>query len=713
MATVFASPEIGAPEATPPRNGGIRQRTRDIVYPVMRTDGGAFTGGKRVEFRFRSDSSRFVSFRDTNLVVRLETKFIPGNQDDSDHTKRIFTGNKEMLRNLRFTAAPCTALFSGGFDYQCNSVTIENQPHPYEAAMLNLITKGDAAASATSASNSLLDLSKGCEMDRKRAGDGFRGLVKLQYDTTNKTGTTTTANPAPGTTITFGSAGGRTWNKVNTITVSNEDASLLKVGSVIQFPAFKIEVLDIDAADTGIDEDGDLLADADRAGGAQTGFTTLAVKINDSALASAAWSSVGQMKANDEGRAYSGQNASDMSPALDAFQCKPKHEVLVNNLVKDGDYGGFTSFTEISEPVSTALQSWQHGWACPGADHQLYLTINDNWEDDLFYEVQEISYAQQAMLNSLTDAETDAEKLALTHALGRGNGYLYHDVVNAKDAFQEASYYAKNTNKGVIVTRVASVELHVGYVSPLAPFVPRSVSWAWSSIDVNMIAVKSQRIMESIVIKPSVRLVVLGMRQNHHGVHVDREEMGKAGAKLIELGKEQGTISNSARDLVYTEDVCNSDGDIKDEYRTFDFKTLEVRCGSESKPSPAYMDLDIDKGHYARPYADFIQAIGKNMGLRGTTITYSDYIGKHAANRIDVDTEKAGFGDRGPLFFIPLLLPPGSLQNVLTIDATLTGAPDQKAAQELVVLTVNDELWNMKYAPPAELPLSTSSRQLL
>ena len=35
------------------------------------------------------------------------------------------------------------------------------------------------------------------------------------------------------------------------------------------------------------------------------------------------------------------------------------------------------------------------------------------------------------------------------------------------------------------------------------------------------------------------------------------------------------------------------------------------------------------------------------------------------------------------------------------------------AEQELVIMTVNDELWNMKYAPPAELPLSTTSRQLL
>lgn len=696
MATVFASPEIGAPEATPPRNGGIRQRTRDIVYPVMKTDGASFKKGKRVEFRFRSDSSRFVSFRDTNVVVRLETKFIPANQSADDSSKRVYTGNKETLRNLRFTAAPCTSLFSGGYDYQCNSVTIENQPHPYEAAMLNLITKGDSAASVTSASNSLLDLSKGTEVDRKRVGDGFIGIISLAKDVTGSTDE-----------FTFRAGGDvAAYKKNSTITVSNAFAASLSIGSVLNFGAHSVEVIDIDGSDTGLDSDGTALADQDPA---VTGFTTLAVIIDGNTAAAAGFKD-GEIKAGAEARAYNSSNSSEASPALDSYQCKPKHELLASSLVQDTTLGGFTAFTEISEPVSTALQSWQHGWACPGADHQLYLTINDQWENDLFYEAAEVSLKQQKFLIDASGA-TAADRAKIT-ALADGSGYLFNSVVSAGDGFQAASTYA-TTNNGVIVTRVASVELHVGYVSPLAPFVPRSVSWAWSSIDVNMIPVRNSRIMESIVIKPSVRLVVLGMRQNVRGIHADREEMGKAGAKLFELDAGQGAVSNSTKGISFRQDVCDSSGDLLDEYKTQDFKTLEVRCGSESKPSPAYMDLSIDKGHYARPYADFIQAIGKNMGLRGTTITYNDFIGKHSANRVDVSYAEADYGDRGPLFFIPLLLPPGSLQNVLTIDATLNGVPGQSAQQELVVLTVNDELWNMKYAPPAELPLSTSSRPLL
>lgn len=702
MATIFASPEIGAPEATPPRNGGIRQRTRDIVYPVSNCTEGQFTQGKRVEFRFRSDSSRFVSFRDTNLVVRLETKFIPARQHATDASKRHYSGNKDALRNVRFTAAPCTSLFSQGMEYLCNSVTIENQSKPYEAAMLNLLTKGDSYASATSGSNSLLDLSKGCEVDRKRVTGGLQGAIMLEADTV----------PDDGNPIAFAVGGNIEIKK--TISVSNADATVVSVGSVIQFPSMELKVLEIGAADSGVD-----------ATGANAGGTTaLHVMINDDPslffTTGSGTSAALSLSEGFNGRVYGGTNTAFDSPAMDAYQTKPKHEMLSANLVEDTSLGGFTAHTEISEPVM--LQSWQHGWACPGADHQLFLQISNKWHEDLFYEAEEINPRAESVLVEGALA-ADRVDTAIRADLHDGCGSQYNFVVDAGSGFKPASQVAvgqlgkASGDAGFICTRVTGVELHVGYVSPIVPFVPRSVSWAWSSIEVNLLQVKSARIMESIVIKPSVRLVVLGMRQNLHGIHVDREEMGKAGAKLVERGTGQNYGSDAATQQEF-EKICATNAttgalEYTADYKTVEMKTLEVRCGSESKPSPAYTDLDIDKGHYARPYADFIQAIGKNLGLRGTTIAYNDYIGKHSANRVDKFRKEFGFGDRGPLFFIPLLLPSGSLQNVLTIDATLSAAPGAKAEQELVVMTVNDELWNMKYAPPAELPLSTSSRPLL
>ena len=38
----------------------------------------------------------------------------------------------------------------------------------------------------------------------------------------------------------------------------------------------------------------------------------------------------------------------------------------------------------------------QHGWYCPGADHQLFLTVNSNWEKDLFVETRTKSFSTLA-----------------------------------------------------------------------------------------------------------------------------------------------------------------------------------------------------------------------------------------------------------------------------------------------------------------------------
>ena len=66
-----------------------------------------------------------------------------------------------------------------------------------------------------------------------------------------------------------------------------------------------------------------------------------------------------------------------------------------------------------------------------------------------------------------------------------------------------------------------------------------------------------------------------------------------------------------------------------------------------------------------------------------------------------------GKGDKGCVFMMRLLTPPNSLSNVLNIRGTLSGAPLADAQQELVVTIVSDQLWNMEYAPPQEIPVST------
>jgi hypothetical protein len=72
MATIFSAPTIGEPRAVGIKNGGIQQVETDIVRPMSRlsTDDDTWQAGKQMEFRWRSDSSRYWSPRDTRLYVK-------------------------------------------------------------------------------------------------------------------------------------------------------------------------------------------------------------------------------------------------------------------------------------------------------------------------------------------------------------------------------------------------------------------------------------------------------------------------------------------------------------------------------------------------------------------------------------------------------------------------------------------------------------------
>eukprot|EP01047_Picozoa_sp_COSAG01_P112563 COSAG01_NODE_41302_length_453_cov_1.002825_1_plen_76_part_10 len=74
MATIFSAPTIGEPRAVGIKNGGIQQVETDIVRPMSRlsTSDDTWQPGKQMEFRWRSDSSRYWSPRDTRLYVKYK-----------------------------------------------------------------------------------------------------------------------------------------------------------------------------------------------------------------------------------------------------------------------------------------------------------------------------------------------------------------------------------------------------------------------------------------------------------------------------------------------------------------------------------------------------------------------------------------------------------------------------------------------------------------
>ena len=141
MTTLFRAPRIQSPRSVGVKNGGVTSYETSIIHPVTRIVGDAFEAGKQVEFRWRSSSSRYHNPRETKLGVRYRIKF--GNRVGDG--AGALTG-EEVPSNVRFTACPNTCLFSDGAQYQVNSTMIENQPHYYQAAMVQLYTKYDSNA---------------------------------------------------------------------------------------------------------------------------------------------------------------------------------------------------------------------------------------------------------------------------------------------------------------------------------------------------------------------------------------------------------------------------------------------------------------------------------------------------------------------------------------------------------------------------------------
>eukprot|EP01048_Picozoa_sp_COSAG05_P019932 COSAG05_NODE_3257_length_2199_cov_26.501741_2_plen_302_part_01 len=302
--------------------------------------------------------------------------------------------------------------------------------------MINLLTKGDAFASTTTGSNSLLDLSKAVGHGNRESYHQL-GIIQL---------------------IGGGTDGG------NTVIVLTTTAVNLEVGDYLDIPGYEAQITDIAA----------ITSSANSTLTVNTNWEKGGLKADDgsSALGAAAVKTVLVERERDEA---THTNSSQVCPKADILQA-------------GFDATTKKSFVEINEPLSVSMGCMQHGWYCPGADHQLFLTVNSNWEKDLFVETRTKSFS------------TLANAANIKHATDRAQ---YQNCVNAGDNFGLEPLYAVD-DTGYIVTRVASVELHVGYVGSIVPFVPKSVSWAWSSIDVHTRPISSATVRESIVIEPSV-----------------------------------------------------------------------------------------------------------------------------------------------------------------------------------------------------------------
>jgi hypothetical protein len=683
MATIFSAPQIGDPRATGIKNGGIKAFESDIVYPVSRltTPDGTWSGGKQLEFRWRSDSSRFWSPRDTKLYVKYKVGFGPGmnvlgtqtltgvaglellsampkgarctmgnavgtlasdatgsaptfvidvskgtfvkgtgatahslvievggekNEIPNDNIATVgalvkptapvdltTAAGADAVKNVRITAAPNTSLFDGGVRYLQNSVVVENQTQPYSACMAQLLTKTDVAGTDTGVAG-MLSLRKDVG---KSLGSGPAEQGRVNLDVYTPEG-----NLVPGGKVTEGA---------NTVPAGGES---FDEHSKLEIIAKSIQGVETSAPITA----------------AVLGNLTLGqlAQVLTPGLQEA--SGFADVIANGDNK-YDNTN--------------PKQEVLT---LGKGQF-------ELAEPMF--LASWQHGYAVGPSDHQLYLTINPEWQNDLLH----------------------------CPAIGTSGDRDYTSVL----PMPKDGNVPTPAVQGAVYVAIESVEMHVAFVSPAQAFIPPSQSLRFSQYQVTTRKLHGTNIQESIVVPPGVRQVIVGLRQNRHGIQYDREELAKAGAGINE-------IPGSGEDMYWWRD-------------------FQLQLGSAIAPTVAFSQMNPQEGSMARAYNEFLSVIGKPLGMRGNTLTYADYVGSHNCN----GPCGPGKGDHGPVIALRLLTPDSSLSNNLQIRGTLQSAsgdssgPKDAGGQEMVVIVVADSLLDVQYAPPTEIPVSTAVNALV
>jgi len=365
----------------------------------------------------------------------------------------------------------------------------------------------------------------------------------------------------------------------------------------------------------------------------------------------------------------------------------PKQAILA--MAHDNTVPGGSPF-EVAEPLW--LASTQHGHYAAANDFQLFLTINQHWLDDLFHSKKLTTAKTKTLVATTTGSETTT--LAPAEALTPVDHPAYEHVVQGIPTTND---YAAKT----VYVEIESVELLANFVSAAAgPITPPSQSLKFTEMQVTTRKLTSSVVRESIVVPPSVRTLLVAMRQNVHSILADSEEFSKAGAGIDELGL---TLASGAGDSTTIPQP---------------FTSLVAQCGGRVVPTQMYSDLDVLHGKMARPYNDALSVVGKPSGLRGVSWDYEHYCGRRSATGQKYPTDCTGtigsvaaadrvFGDSGPVYMLRLLMPSSSLSNMVEIRGTLAANPAPTAEQHLVVIALHDELLNTTYAPPAELPVKT------
>ena len=157
----FNFPQVGDSRAVGSKFGSTSGTSTDIIYPVSKLVDDSFQPGRTLEFNFKSDQHRFVSLRNSRLMVEYELQFGETNETCVDAiVGPVDNTTAPPSRSLRTTSMPNAALFDSQVRSVVNNVVLDQTNNYYDVAQAQLLTTSNIEGSSTSGSNALISLRK-------------------------------------------------------------------------------------------------------------------------------------------------------------------------------------------------------------------------------------------------------------------------------------------------------------------------------------------------------------------------------------------------------------------------------------------------------------------------------------------------------------------------------------------------------------------------
>ena len=760
----FNFPAIGDPRAVGSKFGDTSGTSQDVIYPVSRLVDEAAQEGRTIEFNWKSDSHRFWTPRNTRLYTEWEVMYGEVAETSSDVEKG--PQNDKLAapsRCLRMTAMPGAALFDGQARFVHNNVTVETTNNLYDQSMATLLTTSNIEGTNTSASNMLTSLRKdsgtadglmyGMQADNPgNCGDGYSLMPVINAPYTTDTETEERTKLSPGDKFGLAAVPAAAEAVLDDFTLGSANA---KNDTVVQitFPAAEVAAqalalslwkvnkgshltLTCKTFDDGVsDTDEKCFYESYAFDSADTGsqeFATVArvvfhphaVKNNTFAGTTAHLTldhkflkAVGSVAANTfkietaPGGVLGGilkedQKVKTVANVADMLAVKVKSNSSKDTtpnpkvMALQAGYNKVSkiSFVQCSEPI--LLSTWQHNYGIGPSSMSLFLTIGANYLKDLFNDPS-----------------------GQYGCPGRSGAAMRHGSVRPV-----------GLNLGTVSVALKSAALHVSYVHPIEPYIPKSISIKTHPIQVAVRTLRSQTVQETFVVPSSTRSLLVFLKQDIHHMCADRELDGqaKAGAGVnalgttddstglfgydsrpIQIGADSDIDPRQPSDVAAIDSPSQTvpneiDGSLLEQTAPMCFEQLQCQLGQAIVPREALSNMKPPRGEVSRAWNLFTEFVSKSHGFRGSAMSYADFTGylNHNYN------SGPRCGDRGTFFMFNVQNPSGTLATDLQIRGILEGAPHSDSKQQLVVMAISESMYDVAWQAPSESPVLTRIQPL-